>query len=65
MNKKPPLSNYAKYSAIGLQMAAIITLLTFGGVYLDKNKWFEFPLFTILGILIGVAAAMYYIIKSI
>ena len=65
MKKRTPLSGYAKYSAIGLQMGAIITLLTFGGWYLDTFKWIKFPVFTIVGILLGVFSAIYYIIKSL
>lgn len=65
MKERAPLSGYAKYSAIGLQMGAIITLLTFCGKYLDTFKWIKFPIFTICGILIGVFSAIYYIIKSL
>ncbi|MES2617895.1 MAG: AtpZ/AtpI family protein [Bacteroidota bacterium] len=65
MKKKAPLSGYAKYSAIGLQMGGIIAIMTFLGRYLDSFKWLEFPVFTIVGILVGVFGAMYYIIKQL
>ncbi len=65
MQKKTPLSDYARYSSIGLQMAAIITVLAFGGKYLDGFHWVKFPLFTVIGILLGIFAAMYYIVKQL
>ena len=46
-------------------MAAAVVLFTYIGIYLDKLKWTEFPLFTLLGALFGVFAAMYYLIKKL
>ncbi|MCC6818149.1 MAG: AtpZ/AtpI family protein [Bacteroidia bacterium] len=65
MKERKPLPDYAKYSALGLQMGAFIILCTFGGRYIDKFKLVEFPLFTILGLILGVFGAMYYMIKQI
>ncbi|MDI1234894.1 MAG: AtpZ/AtpI family protein [bacterium] len=65
MQKKTPLSDYGKYSSIALQMAAIITILTFGGKYLDKYFVFKFPIFTLLGVFLGIFTSMYYIIKKL
>ena len=63
MKNKIPLSGYAKYSAIGLQMASIIVILALLGRYMDSFKWTKTPIFTILGVFLGVFSAMYYIIK--
>jgi F0F1-type ATP synthase assembly protein I len=65
LKKKAPLSDYARYSALGLQMAAIVTIMAFLGKYLDSFHWVKFPLFTVVGILIGIFAAMYYIIRQL
>ncbi len=62
---KKPLADYAKYSALGLQMAVFIVLCTLGGKYLDSFKWTEFPAFTVLGLLIGVFGSMYYMIRQL
>ncbi|MFZ9296461.1 MAG: AtpZ/AtpI family protein [Bacteroidia bacterium] len=65
MKPKPPLSDYAKYSAIGLQMAGFIVACTFGGKLLDNNLELNFPAFTVTGIIIGVFGSMYFIIKKL
>jgi hypothetical protein len=65
LQKKAPLSDYGKYSSIAIQMAAIITILTFGGNYLDKILAIKFPIFTLIGVFLGIFTAMYYIIKKL
>ncbi|MBC7425661.1 MAG: AtpZ/AtpI family protein [Bacteroidia bacterium] len=63
--KKTPLSGYAKYSTLALQMGFTVVLCTFGGRWIDSLLGFNFPVFTIVGILLGVAAAMYFVIKKL
>lgn len=73
MNEKKPLNNlpkkqlnsYAKYSAMGIQMAAIITGGVLGGIYLDKWLALSFPIFTLFLTLLGVFLAIYYFIKDV
>jgi H+/Cl- antiporter ClcA len=65
LKSKKPLPDYAKYSGLGLQMALFVVFCTFAGRYIDKLKWTEFPLFTIIGVFVGVFGAMYYLIKKI
>jgi hypothetical protein len=65
LKPKPPLSDYAKYSAIGLQMAGFIVACTFGGKLLDNFLALHFPAFTVSGIILGVFGAMYFIIKKL
>ena len=65
--KKPPnrgLNTYARYSGIGLQMAAIILITTWGGIKLDELAGFEKPVLTIILSLLGVFAAIYTAIKD-
>lgn len=66
-NKKDtnPLREYAKYSALGFQMLVIILLAVFGGMKLDEwVSGIHFPLFTLLGAILGVALGIYYAIKD-
>lgn len=68
---KPPLdkakkgySNYLRYSGLGLQMAGVILLSVLGGRWLDGLLAWKFPLFTLLGALLGVAGAMVFLFKE-
>jgi len=67
-NQKKPLSdglrNYAKYTGMAFQMAAIILITTFGGIKLDRIAGFENHVFTIILSLLGVFAAIYFAIKD-
>jgi hypothetical protein len=65
LSKKKPLADYAKYSALGLQMAAFIVICTFAGKYIDSFKLLKLPIFTILGLIFGVFGSMYYMIKKL
>ena len=63
-NKKA-LKNYAKYSAIGFQMMAIILIGIFGGMKLDELiTKMEFPLFTMVLSISSVVFATYYAIRD-
>lgn len=65
--KKPPLNNYLKYSALGFQMLAAILLGVLGGMYLDGRlrEPESFPLFTVIGSLLGVFLALYIPLKEL
>ena len=69
MDKQPQKPNklnaYAKYSAIAIQMAVIITMGTLGGVKLDELFDFEFPLMTLILSLSSVILSMYLAIKDV
>jgi ATP synthase protein I len=63
-NKKAH-SDFAKYSAIGFQMIAIMVIGVLGGMKLDQ--WItgiEFPVFTIVLTISSVIFATYYAIKD-
>ena len=62
--KKKPLQDYAKYSALGLQMAVIIGLGVWGGTALDKYFQTKFPAFTLGLSLFSLAGAMYWAVKD-
>lgn len=64
--KKPgqPLYNYARYTGIAFQMAAVIGLAVLGGIKLDEWIPTGFPLFTLLMCLISVPLSIYLAIKD-
>ncbi|HIA36666.1 MAG TPA: AtpZ/AtpI family protein [Flavobacteriales bacterium] len=63
--RKNPLNNYAKYSALGFQMMAIILLSLFAGIKADEYLNMEFPLFTLILTIAGLAASLYYLFKQV
>jgi len=68
-NKKPKkykqsLKNYAKYSGIAFQMAAIIIIGTLGGYKLDQYFGFEKHILTLILSLLSVILAIYTAIKD-
>ena len=46
-NKKSPLRSYAEYSALGMEMVAVVLVCVFLGVKLDDWVPLKFPLFTL------------------
>jgi len=61
---KNPLNNYAKYSAMVFQMAAIIFGGSYLGIYLDDTFKMKKPIFTASLALFSVFLAMYFAIKD-
>ncbi|MFP4620943.1 MAG: AtpZ/AtpI family protein [Bacteroidales bacterium] len=62
---KNPLREYARYSALAFQMMAVILLGVFGGIKLDERiSGINFPLFTLVGTVVGVALSVYYAIRD-
>lgn len=63
-NRKASLRNYARYSALGFQMLAIIGGLTWLGVKMDE--WVNaYPWFTVILSLSSVGIAMYVVFKQL
>jgi F0F1-type ATP synthase assembly protein I len=63
-NKDPEgLPAYSRYSTIAIQMVVIILITSLGGVKLDRRIGTEY-LFTVILSLLGVAAALWLIIKE-
>lgn len=56
--------SYMRYSTIGLEMAAIIGLGTYGGWWADQRTGWKFPMFTLGGVMGGVAIAIYRLFKQ-
>jgi F0F1-type ATP synthase assembly protein I len=57
------LAAYSRYTTIAVQMVVIIVAASLGGIKLDKLADTK-PVFTIILSLLGVAAAMWLIIKE-
>ncbi|HOE05100.1 MAG TPA: AtpZ/AtpI family protein [Bacteroidales bacterium] len=64
-NSDNPYSRYARYSAIVIEMIAVIAGLTYLGVWADKKIGNETAWLTIVLSLLGVAAAIYLLIKQL
>ncbi len=70
-SKKNPLNNFIIYSSMAFQMGIIILGSAYGGVKLDEYlqaKHFietDFPIFTVVLSIFGLAAAMYLFLKDL
>lgn len=62
---KRSTDEYLKYSGMAFQMALIIGLGAFVGQKVDAKLEVETPWFTILFLLIGVALALYVVLKDL
>ncbi len=58
------LAAYSRYSTIAIQMVVIILITSLGGLKLDKRLGTD-PWFTVILSLLGVAAAMWLVIKEV
>jgi ATP synthase protein I len=63
--KEGRFSKYAKFSSLGVQMAAIIAFFTWLGTFLDERMKTNTPWWTIGLSLFGVTAALYLVIKEV
>jgi heme/copper-type cytochrome/quinol oxidase subunit 4 len=61
---KASINVYMKYSGMGIQMAIIITVLSYAGVLLDAYLSTK-PTFTVILSLAAVILAMYIFIKAV
>ena len=62
---KSSLSQYARFSGIAVQMGVIIGVSAWGGKKIDQHFNFNKPYLTILCSLLGVAFALYLIIREV
>ena len=68
MKQKSKLENvnqYLKFSAMGIQMGAVIAIFALVGRWLDKKFLTETPYYTAGLALVGVLASMYLMIKQL
>jgi F0F1-type ATP synthase assembly protein I len=64
LEKKPQFNQFLKYSNQAIQMILVIVAGSLGGKYTDKYFENSFPIFTLIGVLISVFAALYLAIKD-
>jgi hypothetical protein len=50
---------------MGIQMGVIIFLFVWGGQRLDQYLTLPFPVFTLTGSIIGIGAALYFVIRQL
>jgi F0F1-type ATP synthase assembly protein I len=62
---KKSLKSYMQVTSSVFQMGALIAIGAYGGKYLDQQYSFEKAWFTMLGTLLGLAAGLYMVLKSI
>ncbi len=62
---KKKLDTWIKFSNIGLQMAIIIGLMAYLGVWLDGKYPNKYSVYTIILSLIGVFAALYNVFRQV
>ena len=62
-DKKYPLRTYAEYSALGIELVAIVLVCVFIGVKLDQWVPLRFPLFTLLFVAMGLAGSMVMLVR--
>ena len=63
-SREHPLKFYAKYSALGFQMLAIILVGAFGGRALDSKLDWGFPVFTVVLTILAVVMSIVYGIRE-
>lgn len=59
------LKTYSRYSALGLQMGALIFFGAYGGKWLDAYFTFQKPWLTMLGTLSGMGAGLYILLRGL
>ena len=62
-DKKSPLRSYAEYSALGMEMVAIVLICVFIGVKLDDWVPLKFPLFTLFFVAVGLAGSIVVLVQ--
>jgi predicted MFS family arabinose efflux permease len=58
------LQQYARYSSMAFQMLGIVLAGVFGGIWIDRQIGWKFPLMTLLLSLIAVILAIYFAVKD-
>jgi membrane protein DedA with SNARE-associated domain len=66
MGRLPPQSRqWLQYSGMALEMGVLIFLGVMAGKYLDQRFQMSRPVFTLLGVLLFTAAAIFRVIRSL
>jgi len=63
--KKKQLDGVLRYSGLAFQMMAIILVVLYAGIRLDRYLANEFPWFTIIGAIGGVFLSLYFVLRDL
>jgi F0F1-type ATP synthase assembly protein I len=63
-NKKPRLTDYARYSGLAIQMLATILICVYLGHKLDQWIGWKFPAGIFIGMFVGLFGALYPAFKQ-
>ena len=63
--KQPARNNFLQFAGMGMQMLITILALVLAGRWLDRRYPPDFPLYTLLFALLGVAGSMYSFIRKV
>ncbi len=63
-SKSKPPSDFMRYTGMATKMAVVIGVAVYSGIKLDNLSKNEFPVWTLILSLLGVAAAIYFVIKD-
>ena len=58
------LGDYAKYFNLVFIMAILIVVGAYGGITLDKTLKTNFPVFSLVGVLLGFVLSIYYLYRK-
>lgn len=63
--EKEPPNAFLKYTGMATQMAVVIAMGVFGGIYLDEKLALETPWFTLILSLLSVMMALFMTIRDL
>ncbi len=55
---------YGRYGALGVQMVVFLAVGVWGGLWLDGKTGWKFPLFTLLGVFLGLGGGIWFLFKE-
>jgi hypothetical protein len=64
-NKSDRFKNYLKFSSLAIQMGVLITFAALGGDWLDESQENQFPIWTLILILLAIFGSLYQIIREV
>jgi F0F1-type ATP synthase assembly protein I len=65
MASKRPIQDYVRYSGLAFQLIALLLAGMWLGGLADKRLALETPWFTLLGVLLGLGAGLYQLLRDL
>lgn len=65
MASKRPIQDYIRYSGLAFQLIALLLVGMWLGGLADEALAFETPWFTLLGVLLGLGAGLYQLLRDL